>query len=93
MTDGGASVVFTISIGSLITFINLLIKYRKFIRRLFVKDEKKVMSNLIKESLRLLNVYLKKYLDQVSESGDPQAVLSFMQELKEKFQVQFDKKR
>jgi hypothetical protein len=56
-----------------------------------VKSEKKVMSRLIKQSLKLLQVYLVKYLAQVSSQGDPQAVLSFMQELREKFQVQFDK--
>ena len=56
-----------------------------------MKSKEKVKANLIKNSVKLLNINIQAYLKQVAENGNTQDVLSFIQEIEEKFLVQMKK--
>lgn len=80
-------ITITIGLSTIVTLISLLVKYRKQIRGIFMTSEDKIQKGMIKKAMKLLHIRLSEHVDKLVKSGNPQKVLSFLQEINERYKL------
>jgi hypothetical protein len=77
-------VTITIGLSTIFTIISLIYRYRHILFGIFMKDAKKYLSGVVKNSIRLLNIKLKEYVSILVEKGKTDMVLSLKKEIEER---------
>jgi hypothetical protein len=80
----GFPITLTIGLGSIFTIINLIWGKRRWIRDLLMGSEKRINKKLVKTSIKLLQRNIEKIIELTVQEGQPERILAFMQEIREK---------